>query len=97
MRAVLLLHTKELKGDELVEIKIWQVPMSADKPYGVKYSIAYIKNGKRLVGYDNAEGKGDHRHYGDKTMPHKFTTIWDLLGAFKRDVKKMRGGDWDED
>ena len=36
---------------------------SGDKPHGVKYSIVYIKGGKRLAGYDNAEGKGDHRHY----------------------------------
>lgn len=96
MRAVLIHHTKELKGDELIEIKIWRVPKTEDKPYGVKYSIVYIKDGKRLVGYDNAEGKGDHRHYRGKEESYKFTNIWDLLRDFKRDVKKIRGGDWHE-
>ncbi|MBF0330273.1 MAG: hypothetical protein HQL10_14060 [Nitrospirae bacterium] len=92
----MILHTKELKGEELVEIKIWQVPKTEDKPFGVKYSIVYIKDGKRLVGYDNAEGKGDHRHYREIEGAYKFTNIWDLLKDFKKDVKKIRGGDWDE-
>lgn len=97
MTSVKVLHTKEIKGDEIVEIKIWQILKSDDKPHGVKYSIVYIKGGKRLVGYDNAEGKGDHRHYGDGEEPYKFTSIWDLIKDFKEDVRNIRGGDWDED
>ena len=49
------------------------------------------------MGYDNAEDKGDHRHSEDKEEPYKFTSIWDLIKDFKRDIKKIRGGDWDED
>ncbi|OGP72834.1 MAG: hypothetical protein A2V86_09000 [Deltaproteobacteria bacterium RBG_16_49_23] len=96
MRAVKILHTKEVKGDEIVEIKIWQVPKSKNPPHGVKYSIAYVKRGKRLVGYDNAEGKGDHRHYRDKEEPYKFNSMQDLLRDFKRDLRELRGGEWDE-
>jgi hypothetical protein len=55
VKAAEILHTKEIKGDEIVEIKIWQVPKSKDKPHGVKYSIVYIKGGERILGYDNAE------------------------------------------
>jgi len=41
MKAELVYHEKKyFKGDELVEIKIWQVPVSEDKPHGLKYSIA---------------------------------------------------------
>ncbi|MEW6740573.1 MAG: toxin-antitoxin system TumE family protein [Nitrospirota bacterium] len=97
MKAMKVLHTKEVKGDEIVEIKIWQVPRSEDKPHGIKYSIVYIKDGKRLLGYDNAEGKGDHRHYGGNEGPYRFDTIWDLIRDFKKDLKKIRGGEWDED
>ncbi len=97
MRAIESLHIKEIKGDEIVEIKIWQVTKSDDKPQGVKYSIVYVKGGKRLVGYDNAEGKGDHRNYGNKEESYEFTSIWDLIKDFKIDLKKIRGGDWDED
>lgn len=97
MRAINILHTKEVKGDEIVEIKIWQVPKSKDNPHGVKYSVVYIKGDERILGYDNAEGKGDHRHYRDKEEPYKFSSIWDLLMDFKKDLKKIKGGDWDED
>lgn len=91
------LHRKEIKGDEIVEIKIWQVPKSGDKLHGVKYSIVYIKGGKRLAGYDNAEGKGDHRHYEDREESYKFISIWDLIKDFKEDIRKIRGGNLDED
>ncbi len=97
MKAVRVLHTKEVKGDEIVEIKIWQVPMSEDKPHGIRYSVVYNKDGKRLLGYDNAEGKGDHRHYGNNEEPYRFNTIWDLIRDFKKDLKQIRGGEWDED
>ena len=33
MKANLILHTKEILGDEVVEIKIWKVPLSADKDW----------------------------------------------------------------
>lgn len=97
MKTTLILHTKEVKGNEIVEIKIWQVPKSKDKPHGVKYSIVYVKGDKRLIGYDNAEGKGDHRHFLEKEEPYLFTNIWDLLNDFKKDLKKLRGRDWNED
>ncbi len=92
MKASLILHTKEVKGNEIVEIKIWQVPKTKDKPHGIKYSIVYVKGDKR-----NAEGKGDHRHFLDREDRYLFTNIWDLLNDFKKDLKKLRGRDWDED
>lgn len=97
MGSIIILHTKEVKGDEIVEIKIWKVPKSEHRPHGVKYSIVYVKSSKRLLGYDNSESKGDHRHFGQKEEPYIFNSIWDLLRDFKRDLKKIRGGDWDED
>ncbi len=64
MKAKLIIQNKVT--DELgntTEIKMWSVPRSDDKPHGLKYSLVYIVNGLRLVGYDNAERKGDHRHF----------------------------------
>ena len=97
MKTKLVLHTKEIKHDEIVEIKIWEVPPSKDKPHGVKFSIAYIKNGKRLLGYDNAEGKGYHRHIHGKEEQYHFKDIWALLKEFKKELNNIRGRDWDED
>ena len=53
-----------------IEIKMWVVPKTVYKPYGFKYSLVYIVNNKRIVGYDNAEGKGDHRHYKERKEPY---------------------------
>jgi Family of unknown function (DUF6516) len=58
-----------LPNGDIVEMKIWQVPVSRGKPHGLKYSLVYIKEGKRVAGYDNGEGKGDHRHYLGKEFP----------------------------
>lgn len=96
MKATLVLHSKEVKGDEIVEIKIWRVAESGDMPHGVKYSIVYIKGGRRLLGYDNAEGKGDHRHLYGEEHPYAFKDVWTMLDDFKSDVKKIRRRDWDE-
>jgi hypothetical protein len=64
MKASLIRHVKGV--DELgniIEVKMWEmIAPAADKPYGYKYSLVYVVNGVRVIGYDNAEGRGDHRH-----------------------------------
>ncbi len=66
---------------------IWKVPKSDDKPHGYKYSLAYIVNDERVIGYDNAEGKGDHRHYaGKKVQPYEFKGIRLLTIDFMNDI-----------
>jgi hypothetical protein len=96
MSVSLILHTKEIRENEIVEIKIWKVPRTTEKPHGVKISIVYIKDGKRLIGYDNAEGKGYHRHFMNREEEYRFSDIWKLLGDFKKDLTTLRGRTWDE-
>lgn len=72
----------------MVEMRIWQVPVGKDKPHGFKYSLAYISGGERVVGYDNAEGKGDHRHFHKREYPYPFTSIEKLFEDFKKDIKR---------
>lgn len=69
-----------------VEQVIWRVPKSEDKPHGYKYSLAYIVDNERVIGYDNAEGKGDHRHYADKVQPYEFKGIRLLTIDFMNDI-----------
>lgn len=71
----------------IIEIKLWQVKPSADKPHGYKYSLVYIVKGKRLIGYDNAEGKGDHRHYGGKEEIYHFKSI---DKDFYNDIRRIK-------
>ncbi len=76
--------------DELgnaVEIKIWKVPISGDIPHGYKYSLVYIVGGKRVIGYDNAEGKGDHKHIWVRESEYAFKSIRCLMRDFQADVE----------
>ncbi|MFA6055929.1 MAG: DUF6516 family protein [Thermodesulfovibrionales bacterium] len=91
MKAELLIHDKvkdEYGG--IVEVKVWSVSKTEDKPHGFKYSLVYVKYDKRLIGYDNAEGKGDHRHYRDKETSYKFAGIDKLFEDFFRDLKEVK-------
>jgi hypothetical protein len=51
----------------------------------------YIKDGERVIGYDNAEGKGDHRHYCNNEEPYVFISLKQLINDFMADVKKIKG------
>ncbi|MEW5745228.1 MAG: DUF6516 family protein [Nitrospirota bacterium] len=66
------------------------MPAVKGSPHGYKYSLVYIRHGKRVVCYDNHEGKGDHRHYGNKEEPHRFSGIDKLFEDFYRDVRRAR-------
>ena len=93
MKAELLYHEKKYYEDSSFrEIKIWRVPQSADKPHGYKYSFVYIVKGVRVIGYDNAEGRGDHRHHGGKEQSYKFQGMEKLWHDFTGDVRKYREG-----
>lgn len=49
MTVDLLFYRKNIEIDgDIIEMKIWNVPQSKDKPHGLKYSLAYIKEGKRV-------------------------------------------------
>lgn len=46
-------------------------------------------DGKRVVGYDNERGKGDHRHIRGNETPYQFEDVATLIRDFPRDVKKL--------
>lgn len=68
------------------------MPESEDKPHGYKYSFVYIVNNERVIGYDNAGGKGDHRHYRGKEYPYKLQSLQKVWENFKNDIKQFREG-----
>ena len=93
MKVSLVYHEKKYYGDgSFYEVKIWMVPESKNKPHGLKYSLAYIVNSNRVIGYDNAEGKGDHRHYKDKEEPYRFQGLDKLWKDFMDGIKQLREG-----
>lgn len=92
MKTQLVFHQK-VTGEqgETVEIKIWKLPEStADKPHGYRYSLAYILNGWRVIGYDNGERKGDHKHFKNQEEPYQFESIEKLFHDFYQDIKRLK-------
>jgi len=76
----------------VVEMVIWQLPEAdAGRPHGLKYRLVFARQGRRLVGYDNERGKGDHKHIGDKQFPYVFVSIDQLVDDFMTDVKQHAG------
>ena len=86
-KAKLIIKEKvEFQDGDIAEMKVWEVPKTEDKLHGYKYSFAYIRHGKRVIGYDNAEGKGDHRHYREHEEDYRFTTVRELIKDFFKDI-----------
>lgn len=91
MKAELVIHNKVYdENGNIVEVKMWKVKPTKDKPHGYKYSLAYIVNGKRVIGYDNAECKGDHRHFYETIERYEFVRIDKLADDFYKDIQKYK-------
>jgi len=91
-KALLIFRDRQtLKDGAIVEMKIWRVPTPVPPAlHPFKYSLFYGYPGRRLVGYDNERGKGDHRHIGAVEAPYRFTTVEALVSDFLTDVEAAR-------
>ena len=88
MKAKELFRIKESYGNGIVEVVIWQVPESVPlSEHLYKYRLVYLIEGKRIVGYDNERGKGDHKHLGDHEEAYQFVSPQQLMADFLTDVK----------
>ena len=85
----MLRRIREVHGRGVIEGVIWEVqePLLPSE-HRIKYRLAYIVDGKRIVGYDNERGKGDHRHLRGRELPYVFVDVPTLIRDFLRDVKE---------
>jgi hypothetical protein len=92
MKAYLIKHERinDAFGN-LVEMKLWSVPVTEHTPCGVKYSLVYIVNGERVIGYDNERGKGDHKHIDGAEAKYVFVDVDLLVEDFYKDVEEFIG------
>lgn len=82
----------EVGGGYWVSIKAWRVAATADKPYGIKYSLClFAPDDARIVCFDNSHpvrvGKrktifSDHVHEGGKVKPYAYSDADTLLVDF---------------
>jgi hypothetical protein len=90
MKAHCIFSKKGPHADGMVEMVIWQLPSTdAERPHGLKYRLVYIVAGKRLVGYDNEKGKGDHKHFDGKEIKYSFVSVDQLIADFLTDVRSV--------
>ena len=92
MTAVLLYRDRlDFDDGAVVEMVIWKVPTTVmGSRHRYKYRLYYGRDGRRIVGYDNERGKGDHRHHRGREEPYRFTSVEKLVSDFLADVAKER-------
>ena len=91
MKAKNIINSKELGDDAvIVQMVVWQVqqPLKGSN-HDFKYRLYCGCRGKCLVRYDNEDGKGDHRHYGDREEAYPYVSLEQLILDFLDDVKKV--------
>lgn len=90
MKARLIYRIREAYENGVIEAVVWEVPEPV-RPSGhrVKYRLAYVVGGKRIVGYDNERGKGDHRHVRNAEYRYRFKDVPTLLDDFLKDIEEI--------
>lgn len=92
MKAELLIRERVVYPDSaLVEMVVWRLPKpTPPSRHSFKYRLVYVAGGRRVLGYDNERGKGDHRHFGGREESFTFSSIEELLARFSSEVAVMR-------
>ena len=92
MKAMRIFYDKAVLPDgSIVEMTIWKLPQaSAERAHGLKYSLFYGRDGKRIVGYDNERGKSDHRHVHEVQTRYRFVSVELLVAYFLADVESVK-------
>jgi len=92
MKAELITRYRDIADDETgVEMVVWRVAVSlSPSEHYYKYRLVYLVSGKRVVGFDNERGKGDHRHVGNRQLPYEFSGIDQLIDDFIEEVARWK-------
>ena len=86
--ALLVLRTKTAAHGGVVEMVVWRVPTPVPpSQHPFKYRLVFVRDGKRILGYDNERGKGDHKHLREQESVYAFTNIETLISDFLADVE----------
>lgn len=92
MKALLITRFRDIAetGDG-IEMVVWRVADPVEpSTHGYKYRLVYLEGGRRVVGFDNERGKGDHKHVGENEIPYVFIDVDRLIDDFIAEVKKWK-------
>lgn len=86
-----LVHREKrvLPHGSVVEMVIWKVPtplLGSAHPY--KYRLYFGRGRKRVVGFDNERGKGDHCHLDGVEKPYVFKSVETLVRDFLSEIDR---------
>ena len=86
--AELVLRSRNSLLGGVVEMVVWKVPLPVPPSgHAFKSRLAFVREGQRVVGYDNERGKGDHKHIDGREFQDRFIDIDTLMRDFLRDVE----------
>ena len=89
--AKLVLPTPNTLYGGLVEMVVWSVPEPVPpSSQRCRYRLVFIRDGRRVVGYDNQRGKGDQKHLQSRQSNIKLGDIASLMRDFLADVVANR-------
>lgn len=92
MKAQLILDFKDVTPEGgIIQMRVWKVPEPVPPSgHGFKNRLYYGMAGRRIVGFDNGRGKGDHCHLDDRELVYQFTSLERLIEDFIAEVDKRR-------
>jgi len=85
MRAELIIAEVRTVFDDgsFTEVVVWRVPEPVPpSKHAFKYSLVYIVEGVRVLGFDNERGKEDHKHEDGTETKYDFSSIDTVLEDF---------------
>jgi hypothetical protein len=94
VKARLVFHEKRLVWSSsrakvgIAELKVWEVPRSADYPDARKFSLFLVVDGEVIIGIDNHTPKGPHLHLHGEERPVDPVDGERLLEGFWELVRK---------
>lgn len=99
MNARQIIRERQIFADGTIEeVVVWLLPDPVPgSNHHFKYRLFFGMPGKRLIGYDNERGKGDHRHIEEVEEPYIFTGPRQLLVDFYGEIARWRANRADDD
>lgn len=86
-----VLRSRNVAYGGVVEMVVWRVPAPVlPSQHAFKYRLVFVRAGKRIVGYDNERGKGDHRHLFGQESSYRFLDVETLIRDFLVDMEANR-------